>query len=121
MKVVHLAFNPHDDRQFATVGKDHMCLCTFDGGKAIKMQKGKSGGGGVESQTSISFSNNPSYKTTCFTGGSDGKIYQWKDDKIVNTYENNKGSVHSIAARMDRSVGHEVVLVGGNDKTLTAY
>ena len=121
MKVVHLAFSPHDDMTFASAGANHMCLCTYDGAKAIKMQKGKAGDGKIESQCSISFSNNAQYKTTCFTGGSDGFVYQWSVDSIAEKYENNKGSVHSVAARMDDSVGHEVVLVGGNDKTLTVY
>jgi len=35
------------------------------------------------------------------TGGQDGKIYQWQADKITKAYENNKGSVHSIALRVD--------------------
>lgn len=120
MKVVHLAFSPQNEMLFATAGKDHMALCTYDGAKAIKMTKGSSSGN-IQSQCSISFSTNPNFKDTCFTGGSDGLIYQWSGNTVAQTYENNKGSVHSVACRMDSSIGHEVVLVGGNDKTLTVY
>ena len=28
MKIVHLAYSPHDDSVFATAGKDHLCICT---------------------------------------------------------------------------------------------
>ena len=121
MKVVHLTFNPHDDMLFATAGKDHMCLYTFDGSKKITQKKGKAKGGKIESQCSVSFSNDPKNKAHCFTGGSDGKVYHWQGDSVVKAYDNNKGSVHSVAARMDKAVGHEVVLVGGNDKTLMVY
>ena len=55
------------------------------------------------------------------TGGQDGKIYQWAGDSITKAYENNKGSVHSIALRVDEAAGGEVALVGGNDKTITCY
>jgi len=55
------------------------------------------------------------------TGGQDGKVYHWTADSITKGYENNKGSVHSIALRKDDAAGGEVALVGGNDKTLTAY
>jgi len=46
MKVVHLAWNPNSEDTFATAGKDHMVMCNFDGGKKIKMTKGKAGKGG---------------------------------------------------------------------------
>lgn len=55
------------------------------------------------------------------TGGADGKIYHWVGDQVQKTYENNKGSVHSIACRTDKTAGGEVVLVGGNDKTFSVY
>jgi hypothetical protein len=45
----------------------------------------------------------------------------WVGGEIAKVYPNCKGSVHSIALRKDSSVGGEVALVGGNDKTLTVY
>ena len=48
MKVVHLAFSPLSDTLFATVGKDHMMLCNFDGTKTIKGTK-----------------DNPKFETNC--------------------------------------------------------
>ena len=122
MKIVHLAFSPHDDNVFATAGKDHVAICTFDGKDKIKNVKGKPGKGGkIESQCSASFANDPKYKGTLFTGGSDGKVYVWKGDQVEAKVDNNKGIVHSVAARIDSAAGGEVVLVGGNDKTLTVY
>jgi WD40 repeat protein len=82
MKVVHLAFSPQNEMLFATAGKDHMALCTYDGAKAIKMTKGSSSGN-IQSQCSISFSTNPNFKDTCFTGGSDGLIYQWSGNTVA--------------------------------------
>lgn len=55
------------------------------------------------------------------TGGSDGCVYHWTGDSVTKKYENCKGSVHSVACRNDSAAGGEVVLVGGNDKTLTVY
>jgi WD40 repeat protein len=81
MKIVHLAFSPHDDNVFATAGKDHVAICTFDGKDKIKNVKGKPGKGGkIESQCSASFANDPKHKGVLFTGGSDGKVYVWKGD-----------------------------------------
>lgn len=119
MKVVHLAFSPLNDNLFATAGKDHLMLCTFDG-KTIKGTKGKAKGGKVESQCAVAFPNNAQYKADCFTGGSDGKIYHWKNDEVAKLYDNNKGSVMSIACRSDDKVG-ELVIAGGSDKTLSLY
>lgn len=42
MKVVHMAFNPHDSNEFATAGKDHLMICNFSNGK-IKAKRGKGG------------------------------------------------------------------------------
>ena len=120
MKVVHLAFSPLSDTLFATAGKDHMMLCNFDGTKTIKGTKGKSKGGKVESQCAVAFPSNAQYKADCFTGGSDGKIYHWKNDEVAKFYDNNKGSVMSIACRSDDKVG-ELVIAGGSDKTLSLY
>jgi hypothetical protein len=41
MKVSHLIWHPNVESQFASVGKDHLMVCTFDG-KTIKSVKGKS-------------------------------------------------------------------------------
>jgi len=31
MKIVHLAWSPNVEELFATAGKDHVAICTFDG------------------------------------------------------------------------------------------
>lgn len=121
MKVVHLAWNPNTETQFATAGKDHVAICDFDGKKACKMTKGKAGKGKIESQCSAAFLNDKKYSNMIITGGSDGCVYHWTGDSVTKKYENNKGSVHSVACRIDNAAGGEVVLVGGNDKTLTVY
>ena len=77
MKVVHLEYSPLDDNLFATAGKDHVLICHVSGAN-IKGQKGKSKSGKVVSQSAVAFSK--SKKEICYTGGSDGKIYQWAND-----------------------------------------
>jgi WD40 repeat protein len=122
MKIVHLAWSPCDEMSFATAGKDHVALCVFDGKKSVKMSKGKAGKGGkIESQCSAAWLNDKKYSNHIITGGSDGCVYHWTGDSVTKKYENNKGSVHSVACRTDPKAGGEVVLVGGNDKTLTVY
>ena len=120
MKIVHLAWNPNVEEQFATAGKDHVAICTVGGGQ-IKKVMGKSKGGKIVSQCSAAWPNNGQFKNHILTGGSDGKIYHWVGDQVKETVDNNKGSVHSIALRVDNAAGGEVALVGGNDKTLTVY
>ena len=121
MKVMHLAWNPNDEMAFATAGKDHVAMCVFDGKKAVKMSKGKAGKGKVVSQSSAAYLNDKKYSNQMITGGSDGSVYHWTGDSVTKAYPNNKGSVHSVACRVDKDAGGEVVLVGGNDKTLTVY
>lgn len=57
------------------------------------------------------------------TGGSDGYVYHWADVKTLKAkVKNGKGSVHSVCSTNDpKGGGGEVVLVGGNDKTLNCY
>ena len=118
MNVVHLCWNPHIPELFATTGKDHMLLCTVNGDK-VKKQKGKAKGGKMVSHCSAAWALDPANKSELFTGGTDGQVYHWSNDSVVKTYPNNKGSVHSIATR--KHDGADLVLVGGNDKTLTVY
>lgn len=54
-----------------------------------------------------------------YSGGSDGNIYHFTNDTVTKKYQNNKGPVHTLAVRKDGD--NEVLLVGGNDKTITAY
>lgn len=118
MKIVHLAWSPHDENSFATAGKDHVIFCNLKGDK-IDKTKGKAGKDGkIESQCSAAWVMDPKYKGSLLTGGSDGCVYIWSGDQ-AKKIENNKGSVHSIACRQEK--GQEIVLVGGNDKTLTVY
>lgn len=56
------------------------------------------------------------------TGGSDGYVYHWADVKTLKAkVKNGKGSVHSVFSTNDPKGGGEIVLVGGNDKTLNCY
>lgn len=117
MRIVHLDYSPLDDNLFATAGKDHVMLCTMSG-NTIKGVKGKSKGNKIASQGSVAFSRTK--KTICWTGGSDGNIYQWNGDQPQKVYENNKGSVMSLACRKDEKIG-ELVIAGGYDKSLSLY
>jgi len=56
------------------------------------------------------------------TGGSDGYVYHWADTKTLKAkVKNGKGSAHSVCSTNDPKGGGEVVLVGGNDKSLSCY
>ena len=99
MKVVHLAWSPNDLNVFATAGKDHVMIVTMGDDKKCKGVKGKAKGGKIESQCSAAFLNDPKYSKHIITGGSDGKVYHWEGDSVSKTYDNNKGSVHSVACR----------------------
>lgn len=88
---------------FATAGKDHVATCVLSGNSITKkMGKAKEG---IQSQCSIAWINNPQYKTSLLSGGSDGKIYHWTGDQVTKLYENNKGSVHSVSCRLDPKIG----------------
>jgi hypothetical protein len=50
MKVVHLAWSPTNEQLFGTAGKDHVAICTLGADKTVKMTKGKSKGGKIQSQ-----------------------------------------------------------------------
>lgn len=120
MVVQHLAWSPTVEESFATAGKDHVMVCALAKDKITKT-KGKAGKGKIESQCSAAWVNSPDHKNHIITGGSDGKVYHWIADTVKKAYENNKGAVQSCACRKDDKAGGEVVLVGGNDKTLTIY
>lgn len=118
MKVVHLDYSPLDDNLFATSGSKHVLFCTMSG-NTIKGVKGKSKGGDMPSMCSVAFSTTK--KNIAWTGGSDGKVYQWNGDQPQKVYENqSKGSCMSIACRKDDKIG-ELVIVGGSNKTLSLY
>jgi len=70
---MHLAWSLFDETKFATVGKDHLFLCTI--GDSIKRDNGSA----KTSMSSVAWSQDSNYKTVMFSGGSDGKIYQWKN------------------------------------------
>ena len=71
------------------------------------------------SHSSITWSQDPNNKSTMFSGGSDGKIYQWTGTSCKKPLANNKGAVHSVATAMEKD--QELVLAGGHDKTVTIY
>lgn len=55
------------------------------------------------------------------SGGSNGKLYHCTGADVNESVKNGKGSIHSVCSIEDPKAGGEVVLVGGNDKTLNAY
>jgi hypothetical protein len=117
MKIVHLACNPTDEKHFATVGKDHLCICNIDGDKVSKKQgKAKD----KVSHCSVAFFTDSKYSSQCLTGGADGNVYHWNNDSVSKMYQNNKGSVHSVTCAADAANG-QIALVGGNDKSMTVY
>lgn len=46
-------------------------------------------------------------------------MYHWTADQITKAHDNNKGPVQSVMSKNEG--GKEIVLVGGNDKTVTGY
>jgi WD40 repeat protein len=120
MRIAHLAFSPINDMLFGTAGKDHITMNTIGPDMRVKMVKGKSKGGNIESQCAVAWFNDKKYVNDVISGGSDGKLYHWSFDTIVKEYENNKGPVTSVACRVDAK-GGELVIAGGKDTSLTVY
>lgn len=119
-KIVHLKFHPTEEGRFATAGKDHLALCDFDGSKKISKKMGTMPGK-PESQCSAAWINDPKFGNDLITGGANGSLYHWSGGKVQGKgIVNNKGPVQCCACRTDEKLG-EVVLAGGNDKTLTVY
>lgn len=111
-RITHLAWSPVTEESFANCGKDHVCFGSVKGDKIEKkMQQG-------DSQCAVAWSH--SQGDSAFTGASDGSMQHFKGNKCIKKYPVCKGAVQSVACRMDKTAG-EVVLVGGNDKSLTVF
>jgi len=118
MKVVHLAWSFTDVNKFAVAGKDLLGICDFDGKKSCKISKA-SGTKGV--QSAAAFIPDEKFGNHVITGDAAGKVTHYVGKDAKKSYDNCKGAVHSVAARKDDKAGGIIVLVGGNDKTLTTY
>ena len=117
MKVVHLAWSFTDVNTFAVAGKDLMGIAVYDGKKSAKLTKASVKG----IQSAAAYIPDEKFGSHIICGGADGKVTHFVGKEAKKSYENNKGAVHSVAARKDDKAGGIVVLVGGNDKTLTTY
>jgi WD40 repeat protein len=78
MKVSHLSWHPNVEEIFASVGKDHLMICTFDGKNSVKAVKGKPKD--TISYTTAAWLNDVKYKDLILTAGADGNLYVWKGD-----------------------------------------
>lgn len=117
MKVVNIAWSPYADSVFASVGSKHCAIYTYEGGKKLSNKKVK----GMGNMCSVSWCKDSKYKDHMFAGGADGNIYHIFNGSEKSKVKNGKGSVHSVCSVSDAKAGGEVVLVGGNDKTLNCY
>lgn len=114
-KVCHMKFHPTVPMKFACTGKDHLLIGEYDGKKSIKKNQSKEG-----SHCSAAWIHDSKFPNDLITGGADGKLYHWTGHKKGKGVTNNKGPVQSCACRPHETMG-ELVLAGGNDKTLTVY
>jgi len=121
MKVANLTWMPGADTMFATVGAKHLACYPVNDGKITKNMKASSKDTGNTNMTCVSWCKSSKYKGQLFAGGSDGKIYHCSNESVNSSVKNGKGSVHSVATLDDSKAGGEILLVGGNDKTLNAY
>lgn len=112
--VTHVNCHPKDENVFACCGAKHMTLCNIKGDK-VEMKKGKKCDN--VNMCAVAFSANES--NTLYAGGADGNVWHFTGDSATKSYQNNKGSVHTVALKHDGQ--SEVLLVGGSDKTLTSY
>lgn len=121
MKVVNITWSPAAD-EFASVGSKHLAGYRVNNGKLDSPAKAPSKEMGKANMCSVSWLNEKKYAGQMVTGGSDGYVYYWADVKTLkNKVKNGKGSVHSVCCTNDPKAGGQVVLVGGNDKSLSCY
>lgn len=85
-----------DDSVFATCGEKHMMYCQYNGKKIERKQGKPAKGGDIPNMCSVAFS---SQNGVLYSGGADGNIYQFANDSVQKTYQNNKGSVYTVAVR----------------------
>jgi WD40 repeat protein len=57
---------------------------------------------------------------TVFSGGVDGKIYIWQGGASKKQVKNNDKAVHSMAVQNGDDL-EELLIVGGQDKTINIY
>ena len=120
MKVCNITWNPNSDSEFASVGSKHLAVYTLNGKKVEKKQASGSKTGNTN-MCCVSWLKDKKYAGQLVAGGSDGKVYLCNGSDVKSDVKNGKGSVHSVCSANDPAAGGEVVLVGGNDKTLNAY
>ena len=121
MKVANITWNPNGDAEFASVGAKHLCVYTLNNGK-MKMNKASSKDTGNTNMCCVSWCKEKKYAGQLIAGGADGNVYHCLGKEVKTKVKNSaKGSVHSVCSANDSKAGGEVVLVGGNDKTLNCY
>jgi WD40 repeat protein len=118
-KVMQILWNPHDASQFASVGKDHMMICSFDE-KDNKLTRKAGKMESRASMSSVAWSQNPANKGTLFSGGSNGKVHIWSGTSLSKQHELSKGAVQSLCSSLtDENTEH--LYASGSDFKVTMF
>jgi WD40 repeat protein len=92
--------------------KRGLSFLEFDGG-ILSIKKGISGAQGIESQTAVAYTSNPS---TCISGSVKGEFYIWEGNTARRKIPAHQGSINSINV-----LDGLIYSSGNNDKSLIVW
>jgi microtubule-associated protein-like 6 len=113
-KIFCCKWNPHAADKIVTVGVKHIKFWN-QVGAGFTSNRGLFGKlSGVENMTCVAFGKTPDL---CYTGGGNGSIYVWKDDKLAKLIQAHTGPIFSIYAHEQ----NEAYVTGGKDGAIVLW
>lgn len=113
-KIFCIKWNPHVPDKLVTVGVKHIKFWSQVGG-GFTSNRGIFGNlSGVENMMCITFGKTPDL---CFTGGGNGSIYMWKDQKLVKLIPAHNGPLFAIYAHEQ----WDAYVTGGKDGSIILW
>lgn len=113
-KIFCIKWNPHVTDKLVTVGVKHIKFWSQAGG-GFTSNRGIFGNlSGVENMLCITFGKTADL---CYTGGSNGSIYVWKEQKLVKLIPAHSGPLFAIFARDQ----WDAYVTGGKDGSIILW
>ncbi len=107
-KIFSIKWNPYGSEKLVTVGVKHIKFWNQVGG-GFTSNRGLFGNlSGVENMMCIAFGKDANL---CYTGGGNGSIYVWNDQKLTKVITAHKGPIFAIYAHDQ----YEAYVTGGKD------